>query len=642
MVWSNVESGISLIDAETREIIDVNPVAVRMFGGKKADIIGKRCHNFMCPEEEANCPILDKNQTVDRSERIFINANGEAIPIIKSVSKIIYNGRPLLLESFSDISKLKKAEEQLRLMSVTEKVNQAGSDFLSKISYGIRTPLNAIVGMLRIAETTYNTEKLKSCLSTIEHSSSQLLSFINDISGMSEIDKEKTELFNEPLNIEDIVKKICNSAIKQVEQKEQKLNVFLDRNACIQFLGDEPKLSLVISNVVSNAIKFTPANGEITITVTEKERKDKSSSLIITVEDTGIGMTEEQTEQLFNKFDQAEMGIPGRFDGASFGLAITNSLVEKMGGRIWAKSAVGKGSTFHIELELNHAGSIGEEQIIAAEAEMRALVVSNNEKVREYFKSVVSGQNIFAEAAETVKEMLAKVKSAHSKKKLYDIILLDYNLYGDDIFDLVHKTLERAEADSIVIMAPLLVWDKIDIRMRSEGVNGFLPVPLFPSNIINLLWRKGKIEINSLTQGGETPLRAMTDFSDINLLLTDDVEIDREIFKALLESTNVNIDVAENGRIAVDMFVNNPEKYDIIIMDVHMPEMDGYAATRNIRSLADSRAKSIPIIAVTANAFREDVEKCLACGMNDHIAKPIDVAVVIRKISEYTAAARKQ
>lgn len=636
MVWSNLECGISIIDAETRKIVDINPLAVRMFGGKKTDLIGRRCHVCICPAEESSCPILDLNQTVDRSERKFIRANGEIIPILKSVSKVKYDNRIYLLESFIDLSKFKRAEEQLRLMSITEKVNQVGSDFLSRTSYGIRTPLNAIVGMLRIAETTYNTEKLKSCLATIEQSSMQLLNFINEMFDMPDIEKGKTELINEPMSLEDILKKICNSAIKQMEQKEQKLNVFFEKNACIQFLGDESKISLVISNLVSNAVKFTPANGEITIAVTEKERNNKSSTVVFSVKDTGIGMTEEQKEKLFYTFEQTEIGISGRFEGTSLGLAISNSFIEKMGGKIWVESEVGKGSNFNFELELNHADYLGEENFIAAADGVKVLVASNDEEIRRHFKSVISGRDITTETAENQREIFTKIRAAYNKKKPYDIIFLDYNLQKDDIFDLAYRVLERAEADSIVIMAPASIWDTIDIRMRSEGINGFLSLPLFPSNIINCLRRKGIIEVNSEISN-EIQIRSKIDFSNINLLLTDDVEIDREIFKALLESTNINIDTAENGRIAVEMFKNNPEKYDIIIMDIHMPEMDGYEATKAIRSLGDSKAGTIPIIAVTANAFREDVEKCLACGMNSHIAKPVDVSIVIRKISEYTA-----
>jgi len=633
VVWSNVESGVAIIDAETLEIVDANPGAVRMYGGDKSALIGKRCNAVMCPADI--CPVLELNQPVERVEKVFIKANSEIIPIIKSVAKIKHNGRLLLLESFTDISELKKSEEQFRHMGITDKTGLLHKDSLSQISYGIRTPLNAIIGMLRIAETTYNTEKLKSCLSTIEHSSLQLLSFINEMFGMSEIETEKIELKDDPMSIEDTLKKICNSANKQLEQRELKLNVFMEKNACVQFACDESKLSLVISNLVSNAIKFTPAGGEITITVKEKEHKDKSSILKFTISDTGIGMSEEQAEKLFNAGEQPAIDFTGRFEGASIGLAISNNIIEKMGGKIWAESKLGKGASFIFELELSRVGNIGVEDINAITDGVKILVASNDEKICEYFKSIISGHNIVTDTAESVRATLSKVKAAHNKKNFYDIIFLDYNLQKDDVFDLTQKTLERAEADTIIIMAPVFKWDKIDVRMRGEGINGLLPTPLFPSNIINCLRRKGKIEIKN-SVASEMPIRNKFDFSDITLLHAEDVEIDREILKALLESTNVSIDAAENGLIALEMFKQNPEKYDAIIMDLHMPEMGGYEATKTIRSLGFSKAESIPIIAVTANAFPEDVEKCLEYGMNDHIAKPIDVATLIRTISEHT------
>jgi signal transduction histidine kinase/CheY-like chemotaxis protein len=583
---------------------------------------------------------MDEDQVVDRSERRFITANGEAIPIIKSVAKINYNDRLMLLESFTDISNLKKAEEQLRLMSITEQANRAKSDFLSRMSHEMRTPMNAIIGMVKIAETTNDTERIKYCLSTIGQSSEHLLGLINDVLDMSKIEAGKFELHNTALNIEDVLTKICNLTMEQAEKKGIKLNVFLDKEACVQFIGDDLRLSQVITNLVSNAIKFTPANGGITVTVRETERKQKSSVLSFAITDTGIGMTEKQKNKLFNAFEQADTSISRRFGGTGLGLVISKKIIEKMGGKISVYSEMGKGSIFRFEIELERAVSVERKDNYADINGMKILVVSNDDRICEYFSSVTSDYGITAEAAADTGEMINKVSEANNGKRPFDMVFIDYGLGDDDIFDALGKMDRQTKPDSdacaYVFMATFLVWSKIDARARAAGINSFISVPLFPSNILKSLRRKNEA-INKKPDTSETRERNTPDFSFFILLLAEAVELNCEIFMALLEGTKINIDRAENGLAAVEMFKRNPDKYDIIIMDIHMPEMDGYEATKVIRSL-DNRAKTIPIVAMTANAFREDIEKCLACGMNDHLAKPIDDAEVIKKISKYVKA----
>ena len=499
-IWANVECGVSIIDAETREIVDINPVAVKMFEGNKEDIIGHRCHKFICPAEEHSCPIMDKNQVVDRSERKFVKANGEIIPIIKSVAKINDKGRVLLLESFIDISTLKEAEENLRLLSITEQANQAKSDFLSRMSHEMRTPLNAIIGMTKLAENTKDASKLEHCLETIGQSANHLLGLINDILDMSKIEAGKFELHIGNFSIQDVLSKTNNFFVEQLKEKNIKLKLQQHKNIAPGYIGDEMRLSQVVTNLISNAIKFTPENGEITISARETQHGADSSILRFEVSDTGIGMDEEQINKLFNAFEQADTSITRRFGGTGLGLSISKSIVEMMNGKMWAESTPGEGSTFFFEIEL------------------------------------------------------------------------------------VHNT-------------------------------GALPDEA-----------AGKI-----TQV-VTP-----DFAGKNALIAEDIEINREIIIALLETTKINIDTAENGRRAVEAFAAESHKYDIIIMDVHMPEMNGLEATQAIRAIGTDKAKNIPIIAMTADVFSEDIDKCLAAGMNDHLGKPINHVEVFAKLTKYLA-----
>jgi len=526
-VWNSVECGIVIINVKTKQILDINPVAARMFGGERAFIIGKCCHEIFCPADKHSCPIIDFNQEVDRSERVFINKQGEKIPIIKSVIKINYNGQPALLECFTDISNLKKAEEQVRIMSIAEKANQAKSDFLSRMSHEMRTPMNAIIGMTKIAEKTEDVTRLKYCLSTINTSSVHLLGIINDVLDMSKIEAGKFELEKIPMNIDKMIMKVSNIIIDNIEKKKQKLNLNMAKNLELNYIADDLRLSQVITNLLSNAIKFTPEKGEITLSVERIKSKDNFNTLRFSVADTGIGMTNEQVARLFNAFEQADGSISRKFGGTGLGLAISKNIVEKMGGRIWVESKVGSGSNFIFEVDLERAPE----------------------------------QEAAAHEAPEIKE---------------------------------------------------------------------------------------------------DPTAEVPDLSGVNIILAEDMEINREIFIALLEDTNITINSAENGLAAVSKFKENPEKYDLIIMDVQMPEMDGYEATRQIRAIEAELNKNIsknsstsftegetrsnngnlrqqiPIIAMTANAFKEDVDRCLAAGMNDHLAKPIDEKTVLEKIMRYS------
>jgi len=501
-IWNWVECGIVIINSDTKEILDINPVAVRMFGEERSSITGKYCYDIFCPAEKCSCPIIDLNQEVDRSERTFKNNKGEIIPIIKSAIKITYNGQPALLECFTDISNLKEAEEQLRIMSIAEKANQAKSDFLSRMSHEMRTPMNAIIGMTKIAEKTDDVSRLKHCLSTINTSSVHLLGIINDVLDMSKIEAGKFELEKLPMNIEKMLTKVSNIIIDNIEKKNQKLSVNIAKDLEMNYIADDLRLSQIITNLLSNAVKFTPEKGEITIAVEKAGGKGNINTLRFSVTDTGIGISKKHSARLFNAFEQADDSISRKFGGTGLGLAISKNLVEKMGGRIWVESEEGRGSRFIFEVDLERAP--------------------------------------FQEGA----------------------------------------------------------------TVNSPGIK--------------------------TDTAAETP-----DLSGVRILLAEDMEINREIFSALLEETHITIDTAENGLAAVSKFRENPEKYDLIIMDVQMPEMDGYQATRTIRAMDTPKAKNIPIIAMTANAFKEDVDHCLEAGMNDHLAKPIDEKSVIEKITRY-------
>jgi len=635
-IWHNVECGISIIDAATRTILDINPVAVRMFGDAKEKIIGKKCHKFICPAELSSCPILDKGQIVDRSERTFVKANGEIIPIIKSVAKIQYNGRLALLESFTDISNVKEAEEKLRFLRVTEQASHAKSEFLSRMSHEIRTPMNAIIGMTRIAENTDDVAKLKHCISMIGISSLHLLELINDVLDISKIEAGKFELDYSSLDIELILKKISTFIIIKTEEKDIKFSIKFNGAIKKYYIGDELRISQVITNLLSNAVKFTPVGGKITLEIDEMQRMETSSSLRFTVSDTGPGMTSEQLGKLFNAFEQTDTSISKNFGGTGLGLAISKSIVEKMHGTISVYSTYGYGTTFTVDINLDHNKEFNEEllNICTQFPDAKIIIIDGDSENREQLSAILHHSNVYIEEAENGEMALSVLAAAQNENSPHDIIFLAHDMPGMSGIEIVKNMDKRINPASVVIMMPFLKWNKVDDEASSFGVTRCISYPIFPSDVIRL--------VEEILGSRPRTLEAVTheegtvpDFSHLTLLLAEDIDINQEIFLALLEATKIRIDIAEDGCKAVEIFRDTPDKYDIIIMDVQMPNMDGYEATRAIRVLDFAKAKSIPIIAMTANVFREDIEKCLACGMNDHLAKPIDEKLIIEKIKTY-------
>ena len=638
-VWEHVECGITIIDAETREIMAVNPVAARMFGDDINKIIGKQCHKFICPAEQKSCPIMDKGQVVDRSERKFVKSDGSTIPIIKSVAKFSYKNRLALLESFTDISTLKEAEQKLRSLEVAEQASKAKSDFLSRMSHEMRTPMNAIIGMAKIAEKTDDIQRLKHCLAMINTSSQHLLSLINDVLDMSKIEANKLELEKAPFTIEHMLKKICNLVVENVEKKEIDLSVCLDPGMPSQYIGDELRLSQILANLISNAVKFTNKGGSIRLETRLLERNNKTSRLQFTVADSGIGMTEEQVAKLFTAFEQTDSSITRRFGGTGLGLAISKSIAEEMNGSIRVESVPQKGSSFIVEVEMeNDPTENTAEPFVNLPARARLLFADSNLRATEQFLAMTQHWGLSVDTAENAGQLSTMLETARKENRPYTMLFLATDLPGGNGLDLAREKLQNREVDNVALLVPLLQWHLIASEAQSIGITNFITKPLFSSAIIDAISNAA----NDVPQM-EIPLDVLpekTDLSGISLLLAEDVAINREIFAALLEPSGLNITMAENGIAAVEKFQASPDAYDIIIMDVQMPEMDGYEATRTIRRLATPKAVTIPIIAMTANAFREDVEKCLASGMDDHLPKPIEENLVIEKILQYSGKTR--
>jgi signal transduction histidine kinase/CheY-like chemotaxis protein len=532
-------------------------------------------------------------------------------------------------------------EQNLRLEELkqtAEKASRAKSDFLSNMSHEMRTPMNAIIGMTSIAKNSPDPERKDYCLNKIEDASNHLLGVINDILDMSKIEANKFDLSLETFNFEKMLQKVVNVINFRVDQKQLNFLVRLDKDIPSMLIGDDQRLAQVVANLLGNAVKFTPEEGAISLNTHLEKIEGNSCVIKIEVSDTGIGISPEQQSRLFRSFEQAESTTARKFGGTGLGLAISKSIVEMMGGRIWVESEPGKGSTFGFVVELEKAPAVEKKAVSYSRRSLSILMVDDDPEVREYFGDVAErfGLNYHtAGSGEEARELIER----HGPYSLYFIDWKMPGMNGVELSRWIRDSGGGAAAEgpdnSVIIMISATEWSVIEADAKNAGVDRFLAKPFFPSSFVDCINEALGVE-SILEQENSAGDDIAGCFAGRRILLAEDMEINQEIVLALLEPTEIQIDCAVNGVEALRMYGEDPDRYSMIFMDVQMPEMDGYDATRRIRALeAEGKAKPIPIIAMTANVFREDIEKCLACGMNDHVGKPIDMAEVLDKLRQY-------
>ena len=521
-------------------------------------------------------------------------------------------------------TKLKKTLHRATVAS------RAKSEFLSNMSHEMRTPLNAIIGMTAIARNASDIERKDYALNKIDNASAHLLGVINDVLDMSKIEANMMELSPVEFNFEMILQKVASVINYRVDEKKQRFSVHIDRAIPSTLIGDDQRLAQVITNLLGNAVKFTPEGGSITLDTRFIKEEDGLCTVQISVTDTGIGISPEQQKKLFQSFQQAESSMARKFGGTGLGLAISKSIVLMMGGKIWIESESGKGSTFVFTIQAKR-GSEKKQSLLAPEISLdkvRILAVDDDPDILEYFKEMTQSIGVFCDTATNGEEALRCVQ----QNGAYHIYFVDWKMPGMDGVQLAAELKRQDMADSVVIMITAGEWSTIENDAKKSGVDKFLSKPLFPSSLENVIFDALGIDRR---QTEEEPEDITGLFAGRRILLAEDVEINREIVLALLEPTQLDIDCAVNGKQAVKMFSEAPQKYDMIFMDVQMPEMDGYEATRRIRALDVPKAKTIPIVAMTANVFREDKEKCLQAGMNSHVGKPLDFDIVVERLRSY-------
>ena len=464
----------------------------------------------------------------------LFRSDGTLIPIEHTMFSIRNDqGDVILLASvIRDITVFIEHEKKLEESRLAaEAANVAKSDFLSRMSHEIRTPMNAIIGMTNIGLNATDTERKDYCFSRVDNAAKHLLNLINDILDMSKIEADKLELSYSEFDFEKALKNISSIASIRAEEKQISFKVKLDSDIPAFIICDEMRLSQVITNLLTNAMKFTPESGTVTLNIKKTSETEDEITLRFEVVDTGIGISKEQQDRLFTSFNQADASISQKYGGTGLGLAISKRIVEIMGGEIYVNSELGRGAAFIFTIR--------------------------------------------------VKKAEGKTKAQqHEKTRQKNLRVLEADDDGDD-------------GD----------YFKNASEIMSDAANDFA--------------------------------KPQYDFGGHTILVAEDIDINREIMSAILEKTGICVEYAENGKKAVSMFRESSGRYDLILMDINMPEMDGFEATRQIRALDFAEAKSIPIIAMTANVFKEDIEKCISSGMNDHTGKPVDAAELLNKINQY-------
>jgi signal transduction histidine kinase/DNA-binding response OmpR family regulator len=509
--------------------------------------------------------------------------------------------------------------------------NRHKSAFLANMSHEIRTPMNAIIGMTTIGKSAADFDRKDYCFTKIEDASNHLLGVINDVLDMSKIEANKFELAPAEFEFEKMLRRVVNVVNFRIDEKQQKFSVHIDRSIPRTLIGDDQRIAQVITNLLGNAVKFTPERGAISLTARLLEKANDVCTLQISVSDTGIGITPEQQEKIFHSFEQAESSTTRKYGGTGLGLAISKSIVEMMNGEIWVQSEASKGSVFTFTIQLK-IGTEAKHTLLSPEINInniRVLTVDDDPDVLKYFTEIMQGFGITCDVAISGEKALQLI----NQKNGYHIYFIDWKMPVMDGVQLSREIKARKTEISIVIMISAVEWSAVADEAKTAGVDKFLSKPLFPSTIAEVINECLGVDKQQAEKSQAAEIAGI--FADKRILLAEDVDINREIVQTLFEPTKLEIDCAENGEAAVRMFAEDPLKYDMIFMDIQMPVMDGYEATRRIRALDNPHAKIVPIIAMTANVFREDVERCMEAGMDSHVGKPIDFQEVLTKLRSF-------
>lgn len=531
----------------------------------------------------------------------------------------------------------KQLEQQSAALSdalnVAEGANKAKTAFLSNMSHEIRTPMNAIIGLDNIALNDPETpEKTKEYLRKIGDSAEHLLCLINDILDMSRIESGRMVVKNEEFSFSKLLETINTMISGQCLDKGIEYQCHISPDIADCYVGDNMKIRQVLINILGNAVKFTPAGGKVEFDVDKKAQFDGKTTLQFTMRDNGIGISEEFLPRIFEPFAQEDNSSTKKYGSSGLGLAITKNIVEIMNGDISVESKKGEGTAFTVTLTLDDSKGQGETCKFEMEpGDIKVLIVDDDPIACEHAKLVLEKAGIASETVTSGAEAIKQVKLRQVRQDPYNLILVDWQMPDMDGVETTRRIREIAGNDSAIIILTAYKWDDILDEAIKAGVDRFLAKPLFASSVMEEFRSALASKRNDDDRNTEPVV-----LKDKRVLLAEDVPINAEIMMMILSSQEIKVDLAENGKIAVDLFEQHEEGYyDAVLMDMRMPEMDGLEATRVIRAMGRKDSKDIPIIALTANAFDEDVQRSLQAGLNAHLSKPVQPEALFKTLAKY-------
>lgn len=523
-------------------------------------------------------------------------------------------------------------------LNIAKEANAAKSTFLSNMSHDIRTPMNAIVGLSTLLQRDCDKpEKVREHTRKIVASSRHMLGLINDILDMSKIESGNTSINVSELNLAEIVEELSTIIRPQAKARRQTFNITVRDVLQEHLIGDRLRIEQILINLLSNAVKYTPDGGNIEMIIEQLPKSTQNyAQMRFTVKDNGMGMSEEYLKVIFAPFTREINSTTNKIQGTGLGMAITKNLVDLMGGTISVESRQGEGSTFTVDLELRIQETDVDKSFWKTHGVLRALIVDDDEEVCKNVVNAMTGTGVSVSYAINGMSAVEMTKEFHDRDSDFDLVLLDWQMSEMSGIETARRIRKIVPERVLIMIFTAYDWSDIEDEALEAGINGFLPKPFFLTNF--------RLAVEKLILGGrDSGADSELSFENTRILIAEDNEINAEILTELLgEIHGLTCEVKENGKEAFDRFASSEQgEFDIIFMDVQMPIMNGYEATRAIRSSEHPDAKTIPIIAMTANAFAEDVKAALDAGMNAHISKPVDMDRVIEVLKEFAAKKSK-